>query len=801
MAIQGPEIKITVDTSQAESQTKRFVSNLNSSMTKSSRLVSNQFTASMKQVGRVFGSAFTTIKRAASGLLTHLSILFGQRLSGVVFNTANDFKALQNVFGAFSSNSIEAGQQMEYLVSESSRLGFNIGELSDSYKKLFVAGRLTGFSSEKIQETFSSIAEAGAVAGMNTRQLEGALRAVYQMMSKGKVQAEELRGQLGEHLQGAFELAAKAMKVSTAELDKMLEQGKVTAKELLKNFPAELRKAYGPGLATALKLPRRELERLKNDLTLTMMAMSDGIIIVTNAFLRLMRAFTQNPSIDFIDSFEAAMINVATIIDSIPLMFKTAFEAAIIYIQPFVDALNSSMTSTGDSAGMMLDYLGEKLLAFGKLAAFVFMNLPNIVKSAFAQVQNAVTAILEAAHAFMVTNMTVIHNALKATGAAVNLLVESVKGAFLELGNIVAKSIDKMIAPIRELMRWGAEAADAMSKPEFADKLRSIADTNLGILQSSDDALAESKVKQKAYYQEITTGLQGVGEAYVTLFDDLKNVGSNFVDMNSLIQTGTTEEINAAMLQYEALFNTLNKGAKAFKEANQAQLEFGKTTKAVGQSSVQTAEAVETAWDKVSKKIEDSVANNLTNAFMDFVTGAKKGFKELVTEALESIAEIVFHELIAKELANSIVTSIKSVQTSGTGSSGGGLGDLLSGFGNWFGNLFKAEGGPVSKNSPYIVGEEGPELFVPGSSGNIVPNGRLPGGTASTATATMPGSSNVTVNVINNSSAETTVQETSSGNDRQINIMIENSVRDAIGAGRLDSAFGSAFGMRRRGFV
>ena len=448
MAIQGPEIKITVDTSQAESQTKRFVSNLNSSMTKSSRLVSNQFTASMKQVGRVFGSAFTTIKRAASGLLTHLSILFGQRLSGVVFNTANDFKALQNVFGAFSSNSIEAGQQMEYLVSESSRLGFNIGELSDSYKKLFVAGRLTGFSSEKIQETFSSIAEAGAVAGMNTRQLEGALRAVYQMMSKGKVQAEELRGQLGEHLQGAFELAAKAMKVSTAELDKMLEQGKVTAKELLKNFPAELRKAYGPGLATALKLPRRELERLKNDLTLTMMAMSDGIIIVTNAFLRLMRAFTQNPSIDFIDSFEAAMINVATIIDSIPLMFKTAFEAAIIYIQPFVDALNSSMTSTGDSAGMMLDYLGEKLLAFGKLAAFVFMNLPSIVKSAFAQVQNAVTAILEAAHAFMVTNMTVIHNALKATGAAVNLLVESVKGAFLELGNIVAKSIDKMIAPI-----------------------------------------------------------------------------------------------------------------------------------------------------------------------------------------------------------------------------------------------------------------------------------------------------------------------------------------------------------------
>lgn len=36
---------------------------------------------------------------------------------------------------------------------------------------------------------------------------------------------------------------------------------------------------------------------------------------------------------------------------------------------------------------------------------------------------------------------------------------------------------------------------------------------------------------------------------------------------------------------------------------------------------------------------------------------------------------------------------------------------------------FRAEGGPVSAGRGYIVGEQGPELFVPGSSGNIVPNG------------------------------------------------------------------------------
>jgi phage-related minor tail protein len=40
---------------------------------------------------------------------------------------------------------------------------------------------------------------------------------------------------------------------------------------------------------------------------------------------------------------------------------------------------------------------------------------------------------------------------------------------------------------------------------------------------------------------------------------------------------------------------------------------------------------------------------------------------------------------------------------------------------------YRAEGGPVSAGSPYIVGERGPELFVPGRSGTIVPNNKMGG--------------------------------------------------------------------------
>jgi hypothetical protein len=52
-----------------------------------------------------------------------------------------------------------------------------------------------------------------------------------------------------------------------------------------------------------------------------------------------------------------------------------------------------------------------------------------------------------------------------------------------------------------------------------------------------------------------------------------------------------------------------------------------------------------------------------------------------------------------------------------------------------------ARGGPVKGNTPYIVGEKGPELFMPHTAGNIVPNHRLGGGGVN-VTVNMPAGSN-----------------------------------------------------------
>lgn len=72
---------------------------------------------------------------------------------------------------------------------------------------------------------------------------------------------------------------------------------------------------------------------------------------------------------------------------------------------------------------------------------------------------------------------------------------------------------------------------------------------------------------------------------------------------------------------------------------------------------------------------------------------------------------------------------------------------LASGIGSFFNGLMgRASGGPVTSGTPYMVGERGPEIFVPRGSGTIIPNHALgsSGGSGSAVTGT---SVNVTYNI------------------------------------------------------
>lgn len=144
-----------------------------------------------------------------------------------------------------------AAQALAFVAQESARLALSLPEAERAFVSLSAATRGTRLEGEATRELFRAVGEAARALGLSTADQTGIFTAFEQIVSKGVVSAEELRGQIGERLPGAFQLAARAMGVTTQELDKMLRQGELLAEDLLPRLAAALRREYGAAAEAA----------------------------------------------------------------------------------------------------------------------------------------------------------------------------------------------------------------------------------------------------------------------------------------------------------------------------------------------------------------------------------------------------------------------------------------------------------------------------------------------------------------------------------------------------------------------
>jgi tape measure domain-containing protein len=170
-----------------------------------------------------------------------------KQFASAVVETTIKFEAMRKAID-FASGSAEMGNKnFEFVRQTAQKLGLDLRGAVEGYKTFASASNLAGQSSQETNRQFAAVAKAAQVMGLSAEDTKGAFLALGQMMSKGNVQAEELRGQLGERLVGAFGIAAKAMGVTTGELNKMLQKGQVLAADFLPKFATELENTFGKG--------------------------------------------------------------------------------------------------------------------------------------------------------------------------------------------------------------------------------------------------------------------------------------------------------------------------------------------------------------------------------------------------------------------------------------------------------------------------------------------------------------------------------------------------------------------------
>jgi len=196
-------------------------------------------------VGAAIGAQVGMVRQQIAGLAEYSASLALQRKAlRLVINDTNQYNRSQ-----------------KFLLTTSRELAIPQEVITRQFTSLTASVVGAGQSVADSEKVFQAIAAGIRGTGGNLEDMKAAMRATSQVFSKGKVSAEELRQQLGERLPGAFTLFADSMNKTPAELDKALEQGKVTLEDFM-GFADLLFKKYGENAKILAQGPEAAGDRL-----------------------------------------------------------------------------------------------------------------------------------------------------------------------------------------------------------------------------------------------------------------------------------------------------------------------------------------------------------------------------------------------------------------------------------------------------------------------------------------------------------------------------------------------------------
>lgn len=211
-------------------------------------------------------------------MIAYASIWQGMELGKSIINRTAEFEGLATALN-FASGSMELGGiNMEYVTKTAKELGLALMPAMEGFTKLNAAAKGTQLTQTDVRDLFQGVSKAVSVLALNSEKAHGTYMAFEQILSKGKVSAEELRRQLGDRIPGAFQIAARAMGVTTTELDKLIRSGKLLSEDFLPKMARQMNEEFTPGIAKSSNTLRAHLNRLNTQLLLLKVGFGTAII-------------------------------------------------------------------------------------------------------------------------------------------------------------------------------------------------------------------------------------------------------------------------------------------------------------------------------------------------------------------------------------------------------------------------------------------------------------------------------------------------------------------------------------------
>jgi tape measure domain-containing protein len=213
-------------------------------------------------------------RRSVAGLTDELQSGLKGALAGLVgigaiqqfIEINTQAETLRKTLTLLTGSTEASAAEVQWLTETSNRLGVSIQDVSKAYIGLATSAKGTALEGQKTREIFEAVVGAMAAMGKSGQEAEQALTAISQMMGKGTISAEELRGQLEEALPGASRALAAALDMTVADLNQLVATGGVVSSDVLPALAEQLKKTYQIGGQGSDTL-QAQLARLKNAYT------------------------------------------------------------------------------------------------------------------------------------------------------------------------------------------------------------------------------------------------------------------------------------------------------------------------------------------------------------------------------------------------------------------------------------------------------------------------------------------------------------------------------------------------------
>jgi len=351
--------------------------------------------------------------------------------------------------------------------------------------------------------------------------------------------------------------------------------------------------------------------------------------------------------------------------------------------------------------------------------------------------------------------------------------------AFEALGIEITKT-DGSLKPTNQLLNEVSDRLSGIKDP--ADKVRIAFDlfgrsgVNLvNTLQAGSGELTKLREEFNAVTLQLTQEDAKAVEEANDLFDKL---GRTFVSFGQKITSAilpplarlakfltvsVVESFANAILAARGFINTIIKGYNEFAKLARLnpfdEVTFGKELEQNLRNIGEAFNETEKEADKIRITINPTVkgferVKNVVKETQPELSALQQSFKDVGDRGIKSLEDSLVGVIEGtksakeafKDMARSIISDLirLAIQKQITGPLYGALGSFFSGQANVTTvPAFMAKGGTATGGTPYIVGEKGPELFVPGRTGTVVPNNQLSSGGGVTINQTI----NVTTGV------------------------------------------------------